>query len=62
VARRIEGTRPTGHHRRVPELPDVDLYVERLGPRILGQPLLRVRLANPFLLRSVEPPLAATFC
>jgi len=42
----------------MPELPDVTLYVERLAPLVLGQVLERVRLASPFLLRSVEPPLA----
>jgi formamidopyrimidine-DNA glycosylase len=43
----------------MPELPDVTVYVERVGERVLGQTLERVRLASPFLLRSVEPPLAA---
>jgi len=42
----------------MPELPDVTVYVERLAPRVVGQPLRRVRLANPFVLRSVVPPLA----
>ncbi len=45
----------------MPELPDVALYVERLEPRVLGATLERVRVASPFLLRSVEPPLAAAF-
>ena len=43
----------------MPELPDVVVYLERLGPRILGQPLQHVRLASPFFLRSVEPPISA---
>jgi formamidopyrimidine-DNA glycosylase len=43
----------------VPELPDVTLYVERLAPLVVGETLQGVRLASPFLLRSVEPPLAA---
>ncbi len=43
----------------MPELPDVDLYVHALRPRIVGQTIRRVRLAAPFLLRSVEPPLPA---
>jgi len=43
----------------VPELPDVVVYIEALTARILNHPLERVRLANPFLLRSVDPPLAA---
>jgi formamidopyrimidine-DNA glycosylase len=41
----------------MPELPDIVLYLEALRPRIQGQRLERIRLANPFLLRSVEPPL-----
>jgi formamidopyrimidine-DNA glycosylase len=43
----------------MPELPDITLYLERLEPLVAGQPLVGVRLASPFLLRSVEPPLAA---
>ena len=43
----------------MPELPDVVVYLECLGPRILTQRLERVRLRSPFFLRSVEPPLAA---
>jgi formamidopyrimidine-DNA glycosylase len=43
----------------MPELPDVLLYIESLRPRVIDQPLERIRLASPFVLRSVEPPLAA---
>jgi formamidopyrimidine-DNA glycosylase len=43
----------------MPELPDVTVYVEALHDRILGQPLERVRLGNPFLLRTVDPPISA---
>jgi len=43
----------------MPELPDVDVYVDRLRSLLAGRTLERVRLANPFLLRSVEPPVAA---
>jgi formamidopyrimidine-DNA glycosylase len=43
----------------VPELPDIALYLEQLTPRILQQPLLRITIRSPFVLRSVEPPLAA---
>jgi formamidopyrimidine-DNA glycosylase len=43
----------------MPELPDVVVYVERLESRLAGQPLQGVRLANPFVLRSVDPPLDA---
>src|SRR4051794_38237436 len=41
----------------MPELPDIIVYLERLEPRVVGQRLQRIRLANPFLLRSVEPPI-----
>ncbi len=43
----------------VPELPDIELYLGALRPRILDQPLMRVRLASAFFLRSVEVPLTA---
>ena len=43
----------------MPELPDVELYRAALTPRIVGREVERVRLATPFLLRSVEPPLEA---
>ncbi|HET7707083.1 MAG TPA: DNA-formamidopyrimidine glycosylase family protein [Thermoanaerobaculia bacterium] len=39
----------------MPELPDVTAYIEALEQRLLGQRLRRVRLANPFVLRTVEP-------
>jgi formamidopyrimidine-DNA glycosylase len=42
-------------HGRVPELPDVAIYLECLEPRIGGVRLDGLRIANPFLLRSVEP-------
>jgi formamidopyrimidine-DNA glycosylase len=42
----------------MPELPDIAAYLTALEPRILGQPLERVRLTSPFLLRTVEPSLA----
>jgi formamidopyrimidine-DNA glycosylase len=40
----------------VPELPDVVVYLEALAPRILGQPLGRFRVGNPFIVRTIEPP------
>ena len=43
----------------MPELPDVEVYVEALRARVVGHPLERVRLGSPFLLRTVEPPLTA---
>jgi formamidopyrimidine-DNA glycosylase len=47
--------------RAVPELPDIVVYLESLQPRVGGQVLERIRLASPFLLRTFEPPLEATF-
>jgi formamidopyrimidine-DNA glycosylase len=41
----------------MPELPDIAAYISALESRIVAQPIERVRLANPFLLRTVEPPL-----
>ncbi|HTI63730.1 MAG TPA: DNA-formamidopyrimidine glycosylase family protein [Gemmatimonadaceae bacterium] len=41
----------------MPELPDITVYVEALGARIVGEPLVAIRLGSPFLLRSVDPPL-----
>ena len=43
----------------MPELPDIAAYISALEPRILGQPIERVRLASPFLLRTVQPPVAS---
>ncbi len=42
----------------MPELPDLVVYREHLATRLAGQPLVRVRVVNPFVLRSVSPPLA----
>ncbi len=39
----------------MPELPDLTVYVEHLKTRLVGQPLDAVRLASPFVLRSVDP-------
>ncbi|MFI5235837.1 MAG: Fpg/Nei family DNA glycosylase [Gemmatimonadales bacterium] len=44
----------------MPELPDITVYVEALERRIVGRPLEGIRLLTPFLLRTVEPPLAET--
>jgi formamidopyrimidine-DNA glycosylase len=41
----------------MPELPDITVYIERLRPRLEGQPLEKAELASPFLLRTVDPPL-----
>jgi formamidopyrimidine-DNA glycosylase len=41
----------------VPEFPDIELYLHALWPRLVGQRLEAVRLASPFLVRSIDPPL-----
>jgi formamidopyrimidine-DNA glycosylase len=41
----------------MPELPDIAAYLHALEARVVGQPLERVRLASPFLLRTVRPRL-----
>jgi formamidopyrimidine-DNA glycosylase len=43
----------------MPELPDIAAYITALEPRIVAQPLVRVRLSSVFLLRTSHPPLAA---
>ena len=43
----------------MPELPDILLYLHALRPRIVGRRVDAVRLASPFLLRSIDPPLSA---
>jgi formamidopyrimidine-DNA glycosylase len=43
----------------MPELPDLQVYLEALECRLARQALERVELLNPFLLRSVQPPLSA---
>jgi len=43
----------------VPELPDITAYIHALRDRTVGQTLLRVRVASPFLLRTFDPPLSA---
>ncbi len=42
----------------MPELPDITVYIDHLETRLVGQTLERVRLLNPFVLRSVTPPIA----
>src|SRR5215468_5912209 len=43
----------------MPELPDIAAYLTALEPRILGQPIERIRLNSPFLLRTAQPPISA---
>ena len=42
----------------MPELPDLTLYIDALDARIRGQVLERVRIVNPFLLRTAVPPIS----
>ncbi len=42
----------------MPELPDINAYLEALDERIVGQTLQRVRLGSPFVLRTAQPPIA----
>lgn len=41
----------------MPELPDITVYIEALERRVIGQKLVKLRIAHPFLLRSVDPPI-----
>jgi formamidopyrimidine-DNA glycosylase len=43
----------------MPELPDVTVYIEALQERLAGAALQKIRLGNPFVLRTVDPPPAA---
>ncbi|HKU22934.1 MAG TPA: DNA-formamidopyrimidine glycosylase family protein, partial [Terriglobales bacterium] len=42
----------------MPELPDISAYISALEPRIVGQPMEKIRLASPFLLRTAQPPVS----
>ena len=42
----------------MPELPDITLYINALEARVLAQPLERVRIGNPFVVRTVKPDVA----
>jgi formamidopyrimidine-DNA glycosylase len=41
----------------VPELPDVTVYVETIASHVAGRTLEKIRIANPFVVRSVDPPI-----
>jgi formamidopyrimidine-DNA glycosylase len=43
----------------MPELPDISAYLHALEPRVVGRVLRKVRLGNPFLLRTAVPPLSS---
>ena len=40
----------------MPELPDVTVYIEALSERVLDQPILKIRIGSPFIVRSFDPP------
>ena len=42
----------------MPELPDVTVYIEALSERILNQPIQKIRIGSPFVLRSFDPPIS----
>jgi formamidopyrimidine-DNA glycosylase len=44
--------------KQMPELPDIQVYMEQLVPRLVGQPLTALTIAKPFVLRSVDPPIS----
>jgi formamidopyrimidine-DNA glycosylase len=44
----------------MPELPDIAAYISAMEPLILNQPLERVRIQTPFLLRTIRPTVAET--
>ena len=43
----------------MPELPDVTVYIEALSERVLNQPIQKIRIGSPFVLRSFDPPISA---
>jgi formamidopyrimidine-DNA glycosylase len=43
----------------MPELPEVTAYVEALERDLVGQPLERIRIRSPSLLRTWDPPVSA---
>jgi len=43
----------------MPELPDVTIYIEALAERVLHQPIQKIRIGSPFVVRSFDPPISA---
>lgn len=43
----------------MPEFPDVTVYIEALSERVLNQPIQKIRIGSPFILRSFDPPIHA---
>ena len=50
-----------GTFSHMPELPDIELYVDRLRSLVVGQTLLNIRVVSPSLVQSVDPPLSAAY-
>jgi formamidopyrimidine-DNA glycosylase len=48
-----------GYIDRVPELPDISVYLDRLAPRVLGQVVEGIEIRNVFVLRTAEPPITS---
>jgi formamidopyrimidine-DNA glycosylase len=42
----------------MPELPDVTVYIEALSERVLTQPIQKIRIGSPFIVRSFDPSIA----
>jgi formamidopyrimidine-DNA glycosylase len=42
----------------MPELPDVTVYIDALKERVVDQPIQKIRIASPFVLRSFDPPIS----
>ena len=57
--RHAQAARYSGSDAPMPELPDISAYITAIESRILGEPLERVRIASPFLLRTVDPPITS---
>jgi formamidopyrimidine-DNA glycosylase len=56
--RRAPSKPPGCYDDAVPELPDIELYLHALTPRIVGRRVNAIRIASPFLLRTATPPIA----
>jgi hypothetical protein len=50
-----EARYPDHEPKDVPELPDIAAYITALETRIVGQPLIGVSIAKPFVLRTTQP-------
>ncbi len=60
AGRHVQMVMPPDRLAVMPELPDIESYLQALRARTTGETLSRVRLASPFLLRSYDPPIEAT--